>query len=612
MRFIKNIFIGLTLLLGFGACQNEDLPTTSGEGKGRLVVGNVIVDVSTKDGVAITRAADGTFTAPDASELTYTLTNNTTGEVEYEQKEVPADMLLAIGNYTLKAVYGENRMGTIPYLYKSVTFDIEKGKITNLTDFTVGLACAIIRPVISPELESQYKNGLTLSLSDGTTVLSDIVNGTDYFVPSAQNYTLTCRGTNLIGKENSFSTSVNSAETKTRYNLNCNPDFPVFQLPEQAEGNAWAKRIYITPMTEKDITDAKGADKKTLLENMVYEVSADGINWTTAVKQNDGVWLASNLFPETSYTIHARINGTNIISYTTRSLTTEAATDVPNGDFEDLKETINISDMNQNGKWSPTIAKPDYQSTCRFTIHEPIHWASVNAKTCNKDASNQNTWFVTPSTYNTTLSWISHCGYDGLNNPNATPDIYQSLTSKSGNNAMVVRNVAWDTNGTTPSTTRKTGSRFNSNIASIAHHSAGKLFLGSYSYSINGTENYNEGTEFKSRPNILKGYYKYVNDSQDTNEKGVIIITLLNADTTIGEGKIELNATNDYTEFSIPIKYTHNNKTTKLKIMITSSNHASYTQSDETSSIKTTAYNSKYESTSRGATLTIDNLTFEY
>lgn len=335
MRFIKNIFIGLTLLLGFGACQNEDLPTTSGEGKGRLVVGNVIVDVSTKDGVAITRAADGTFTAPDASELTYTLTNNTTGEVEYEQKEVPADVLLAIGNYTLKAVYGENRMGTIPYLYKSVTFDIEKGKITNLTDFTVGLACAIIRPVISPELEAQYKNGLTLSLSDGTNVLSDIVNGTDYFVPSAQNYTLTCRGTNLIGKENSFSTSVNSAETKTRYNLNCNPDFPVFQLPEQAEGNAWAKRIYITPMTEKDITDAKGMSPQDIINQITYRA----INKTNPndiavshIDTDSQNIVITGLNGSTTYTIDAVLGG--ISSSNTQEITTEDVTDIPNGSLD--------------------------------------------------------------------------------------------------------------------------------------------------------------------------------------------------------------------------------------------------------------------------------------
>lgn len=608
MKFAKNICIGLILLSGFGACQNEDLPAAPGEGEGRLVVGNVIIDVSTNDGVAITRTVDGTFTAPDASELTYILANNTTGTVEYEQKKVPADMLLAIGNYTLKAVYGENRMGTVPYLYKSTTFDIEKGEITNLADFTVGLACAIIRPVISPELEAQYPSGLTFSLSDGTTVLSDIVNGTDYFVPSAQNYTLTCTGTNLIGKENSFSTSVNSAEAKTRYNLNCNPDFPVFQLPEQAEANAWAKRIYITPMTENDITDAKGADKKVLLENMVYEVSADGSDWTAAIKQNDGRWIASNLSPETNYNIRARLNGTGITSNTIATLTTEATAQVPNGDFEELEQTISVQSMKQGGNFRSGAI--DYQNTCDFVIKEPQKWASVNAKTCNLSATTQMSWYVTPSTYNNTLSWTSHYGIVG---EKGTPDIYKNIPAQNGNNAMIVRNIAWDTNGSTPA---KTGSflnttYYNTNVPSIANRSAGKLFLGSYTYS-NGTENYNEGIEFTSRPFTLKGYYKYANDSQDDNEKGMVIVTLLNGEAVIGEGKIELSAQSDYAEFSIPIAYTNNVKVTKLKIMITSSNHASYIQSEESANIKTTIYNGQKEAISRGAVLTIDNLTFEY
>ena len=46
--------------------------------------------------------------------------------------------------------------------------------------------------------------------------------------------------------------------------------------------------------------------------------------------------------------------------------------------------------------------------------------------------------------------------------------------------------------------------------------------------------------------------------------------------------------------------------------MITSSNHASYHQSEETAAIKTSVSNGQYESASRGATFTIDNLTFTY
>ena len=90
-------------------------------------------------------------------------------------------------------------------------------------------------------------------------------------------------------------------------------------------------------------------------------------------------------------------------------------------------------------------------------------------------------------------------------------------------------------------------------------------------------------------------------------------ISLLNENTVIGTASKALTSVSDYTEFEVPIVYSdYSLKATQLRIMITSSNHASYNQSEETSSIKTTNYNGRYESASRGAMLTIDNLTFSY
>ncbi len=73
------------------------------------------------------------------------------------------------------------------------------------------------------------------------------------------------------------------------------------------------------------------------------------------------------------------------------------------GIFEELKETVNILGMNQGGKWRATALGSYYQNTCNFTINEPSNWASVNVKTCNANSSNINSWFVIPSTYNTTF-----------------------------------------------------------------------------------------------------------------------------------------------------------------------------------------------------------------
>ncbi len=180
---------------------------------------------------------------------------------------------------------------------------------------------------------------------------------------------------------------------------------------------------------------------------------------------------------------------------------------------------------------------------------------------------------------------------------------------------MIVRNVGWDENGITPEAHYKTrGSEYyySENVPEIAHRSAGKLFLGSYSYT-NGREQYNEGVSFTSRPSALKGWYKYAPDSNDASETGMVSVTLLNGNTVIASGTINLTEASEYTQFDVPITYQVTNKTaTSLRIMITSSNHASYTQSEETATIKTTNYITRHDADTRGATLTIDNLTFIY
>lgn len=123
---------------------------------------------------------------------------------------------------------------------------------------------------------------------------------------------------------------------------------------------------------------------------------------------------------------------------------------------------------------------------------------------------------------------------------------------------MVVRNVAWDENGTTPPPhykTRGSAYYYSENVPSIANRSAGKLFLGSYSYSGN-SESYNEGTSFSSRPSTMKGWYKYTPDNNDGSETGVISVTLLNGETVLASGTINLTAVSDYTEFTVPLVYT--------------------------------------------------------
>ena len=379
---------------------------------------------------------------------------------------------------------------------------------------------------------------------------------------------------------------------------------PVFTITAE-EYDIWARRATVK-LTAEESQYQEAVDRYAVLF-----ANSTGQWETVASTLSQGRRVITGLNPDTRYQLRGSCNsGQDNVNYSGDfTLRTESAAVVPNGDFEDLVQTISVTDMNQGGQYS--VWPVNYQNSCSFTIQEPTGWASVNAKTCNLSAANQNAWFVIPSTYNTTLTWDA---YRSFGMSTVTPDLYRDLTAQSGSNAMVVRNVAWDANGTTPSTSGGAFNTtyYNTNVPGIANRSAGKLFLGSYSYS-GGSETYTEGVSFTSRPSTLKGWYKYVNDSNDPTETGVVSVTLLNGQKVIATGTARLSAAADYTEFSVPFTYSvTNQKATTLRIMITSSNHASYNQNEETSAIKTSVSNGQYESASRGATLTVDNLTFTY
>ena len=298
-----------------------------------------------------------------------------------------------------------------------------------------------------------------------------------------------------------------------------------------------------------------------------------------------GKCTLSGLTANTTY--NAVITMANGITYPV-SFTTEAANQVPNGDFEDLTVTYDNVTMDQGGEYS--VWPVDYQNTQTFTIKEPNGWKSTNSTTCNLSASNINSWFCVPSAYNTSLSWSA---YRDFGRENKTPDIYSGLAAQNGSVAMVIRNVGWDMKGVTPN---KSGGAFNTtyyceNKPTIANRSAGVLKL---------------DTDFATRPAALQGYYKYALDSQDADEKAVVTVTILNGNTVLATNSIELGAASDYTLFNVPLSYSVTNKVaTAVKINITSSNRAE-------GNIKTTNHLSKYEASSYGAILTVDNLTFSY
>lgn len=276
----------------------------------------------------------------------------------------------------------------------------------------------------------------------------------------------------------------------------------------------------------------------------------------------------TGLTPGAQYTAKAVLNnGTEA----TVTFTTEAAAPVPNGDFEDLTQTITISSINQGGGYYLTKFKVDKrQNTTSYDVKEPTGWTSINSTTCNYEgAQTKNTWFVVPSSMNTT-------------------------DCKSGLNAMIVRSVAWDLNGALPADDNSVAARpideYYSYYApsSIANRSAGELNL---------------NTSFVTRPSKLSGWFKYTCDTHNSTEKGVVSVKLYNGETEIAQGWAELSAVAEWNVFNIDLVYSSlTQKATSLKIEIKSTNK---------NPVQTTDYTEWIQS-SIGAVLTIDNLTFSY
>lgn len=273
------------------------------------------------------------------------------------------------------------------------------------------------------------------------------------------------------------------------------------------------------------------------------------------------------------------------------SFTTEQASDVPNGDFEEMTQKINFT-INQGGTWTDWNNWGRQQTTEDYHIYEPDLWATVNNKTCNRGASSQNTWFVVPSTY-------------------------QSSTDvKNGMYSMVLRNVGYNYKGTVPSNqTNVNVHPYNSKTPGdeSAHKAVGKLFLGSYSIDTSDMkETYQEGIDFYSRPDKLSGYYKYTVREGDPDDKGLFDLVLSFANGKTISKTVYLDPVSDWTLFTIDFSdYDWRIPVTNLKIMIASSFHSSYNYEEEDQIVKVKPY-TEYTQKYLGSELMIDNLFFEY
>lgn len=335
----------------------------------------------------------------------------------------------------------------------------------------------------------------------------------------------------------------------------------------------------------------EGDDLSEVVPYISVLVKPNGGGWHPAVTERnvaDRRVTVKTLTPSTSYEIAVISSGNDSHGF---GVTTESALELPNADFEDIDETISMKHVNCGGKYSNLSSWMPIYNKADIIVSEPKKWASVNKKTCAKFASTSNTWFQVPTT-----------------------EIIPSTGS--GQWAVRLRNAAWSWHGVEPARDARTDRHYYSSYApTLANRSAGKLFLGSYSVDKSGLETYNEGIAFRSRPTAVSGIYTFVQDYHDTSETGLVVISLVNdeggKEVEIGRGVGYLKPSTSFTRFNVPVVYSIRNKrATRLKLMVASSNHASYSIEKESRNIKTSDYLETAVST--GAELTVDQLSLLY
>lgn len=352
---------------------------------------------------------------------------------------------------------------------------------------------------------------------------------------------------------NRWSSDKETDASSRKLTLNCNkPVFSVSAYP----GNIWTKEFTVNHLLAEDV---ESGDYETLGEKMTYQFSFNGTDGWTDLGED---LRKADLTPGTIYYIRGLYRG--VIESKVTEIATCPIIEIPNGNMESWR-TLTKKVMPGANFFKKVTITADYPDN--------NIWSCVNVKTFESTPNIESTYNMIASTY--------------------------KETGKSGY-AAALRTVGWD-NGS-------------GNTTSIIYHvSAGKLFLGTYSFNHdNNSEVYNYGIEYKSRPTHLRFFYKYAPYNNDSFK---VIVVLENRSegivTRVGQVEFVSNETkSDFTELSLPIEYINMElPITHMYVLFSSSAGCSDSEAEETNNLKGMVSGGDYH---QGSVFIIDDVELQY
>lgn len=352
---------------------------------------------------------------------------------------------------------------------------------------------------------------------------------------------------------NRWSSDKETDASSRKLTLNCNkPVFSVSAYP----GNIWTKEFTVNHLLAEDV---ESGDYETLGEKMTYQFSSNGTDGWTDLGED---LRKADLTPGTIYYIRGLYRG--VIESKVTEIATCPIIEIPNGNMESWR-TLTKKVMPGANFFKKVTITADYPDN--------NIWSCVNVKTFESTPNIESTYNMIASTYKET----GRSGY-----------------------AAALRTVGWD-NG-------------RGNTTSIIYHvSAGKLFLGTYSFNHdNNSEVYNYGIEYKSRPTHLRFFYKYAPYNNDSFK---VIVVLENRSegivTRVGQVEFVSNETkSDFTELSLPIEYINMElPITHMYVLFSSSAGCSDSEAEETNNLKGMVSGGDYH---QGSVFIIDDVELQY